>query len=111
MHGTFTLISALHEVNEKMERLFRKLEQPQVTDIVVEWPNGTVPESYPQTIPDLYAGEPIVIKALLVNRPKQGDLLKITGNSALGRWGAELIINDAEPVTERATEHKAIGQF
>ncbi len=95
-HGTFTLISALHEVNEKMDRLFRKLEQPQITDIVVEWPHGTVPESYPQTIPDLYAGEPRVIKALLENRPKQGDLLKISGNSALGRWGAELIINDGD---------------
>ena len=61
-HRTFTLISALHDVNEKMERLFRKLEQPQITDIVVESPSGTMPETYPQTIPDLYAGEPIVIK-------------------------------------------------
>ena len=95
-HGTFTLISALHEVNEKMGRLFRKLEQPQITDIGVEWPNGILPESYPQTIPDLYAGEPIVIKALLEKQLKQGDLLKISGNSALGTWGAELTINDGE---------------
>jgi Ca-activated chloride channel family protein len=96
-HGTFTLISALHEVNEKMGRLFRKLEQPQVTDITVEWPTGTTTESYPETIPDLYAGEPIVIKALLDNEPKRGDLLKISGNSALGTWGAELVINDGDP--------------
>jgi Ca-activated chloride channel family protein len=95
-HGTFTLISALHEVNAKMSRLFRKLEQPQITDITVEWPVGTTAESYPQTIPDLYAGEPIVIKALLDNEPKQGDLLKISGNSALGTWGAELIVNDGD---------------
>ena len=96
-HGTFTLISALHEVNEKMGRLFRKLEQPQVTDITVEWPTGTTTESYPETVPDLYAGEPIVIKALLDNEPKPGDLLKVSGNSALGTWGAELVINDGEP--------------
>jgi Ca-activated chloride channel family protein len=94
--GTFTLISALHEVNEKMGRLFAKLEQPQITDIAVEWPDGTTTEAYPQTIPDLYAGEPIVIKARLDNEPKQGDLLKISGNSALGTWGAELVINDGE---------------
>jgi len=96
-HGSFTLISALHEVNERMNRLFRKMEQPQVTDISVEWPQGAVPESYPQTIPDLYAGEPIVIKAKVGMRYKQGDLLKISGNSALGRWGAELQINDGKP--------------
>jgi len=94
--GTFTLISALHEVNEKMGRLFEKLEQPQITDITVEWPDGTPAEAYPQTIPDLYSGEPIVIKARLESEPKQGDLLKISGNSALGTWGAELVINNAE---------------
>jgi Ca-activated chloride channel family protein len=97
--GTFTLISALHEVNEKMDRLFRKLEQPQITDITVQWPAGTRTESYPETIPDLYVGEPIVIKALLDNELKQGDLLKISGNSALGTWGAELLVeqSDASP--------------
>jgi len=94
--GTFTLISALHEVNEKMGRLFGKLEQPQITDITVEWPNGTTAEAYPQTIPDLYSGEPIVIKARLDNEPKHGDQLKISGSSALGTWGAELAINSGE---------------
>lgn len=92
-HGTFTLISALHEVNEKMSRLFRKLEQPQITDVTVEWPSGTVTEAYPQTIPDLYAGEPIVVRAALANEPMQNDLLKIFGNSMLGTWGSELSID------------------
>ena len=98
-HGTFTLISALHEVNEKMGRLFRKLEQPQITDVTVQWPAGTKAESYPAIIPDLYVGEPIVIKALLENEPKQGDVLKISGNSVLGTWGAELLVDqsDASP--------------
>jgi Ca-activated chloride channel family protein len=31
--GTYTYVSALHEVEERMDRLFRKLEQPQVTGI------------------------------------------------------------------------------
>ena len=98
-HGTFTLTSALHEVKEKMGRLFRKLEQPQITDITVQWPAGTKTESYPGTIPELYAGEPIVIRARLENEPKQGDMLKISGNSVLGTWGAEMHIDqdDASP--------------
>ena len=98
-HGTFTMIGALHEVKEKMARLFRKLEQAQITDIRIEWPAGTTPVAYPETIPDLYAGEPIVVKALLENEPKQGDVLKVSGNSVLGSWGAELQINqsDASP--------------
>lgn len=88
--GTFTFISALHEVNEKMSRLFRKLEQPQVTDVVVEWPNGVTPLAYPESIPDLYAGEPVVVKARLDSEILPDSLVKISGNSTLGTWGAEL---------------------
>lgn len=94
--GTFTMISALHEVKEKMQRLFRKLEQPQITDITVEWPAGMLTEAYPPVIPDLYTGEPILIKALTSNEPKQADQLKISGNSALGTWGAELSMESRE---------------
>jgi Ca-activated chloride channel family protein len=95
-HGTFTMISALHEVKEKMQRLFRKLEQPQITDITVEWPDGMLTEAYPQTIPDLYTGEPILIKALISNEPRAADQLKISGNSALGTWGAELVMDNGD---------------
>jgi Ca-activated chloride channel family protein len=87
--GTFTTISALHEVNEKMERLFRKLEQPRVTDIAVRWPDGNV-EVYPETVPDLYAGEPIVVKARLPAGVQVGDPVTVSGSSALGTWDAEV---------------------
>lgn len=88
--GTFTIISALHEVGEKMDRLFRKLESPQVTDIELHWPGGTVVDSYPSIVPDLYLGEPVSVrvKASSVFRP--GDLLRITGNSIAGGWAADL---------------------
>lgn len=94
--GTFTFISALHEVKEKMTRLFRKLEQPQITDIVVEWPNDPELASYPQVVPDLYVGEPIIVKARLANPLQSGGLIKISGNSATGTWGAELTADGDE---------------
>ncbi len=95
--GTFTMISALHEVNEKMERLFRKLEQPQVTDIEVHWPTNIVAESFPSTAPDLYAGEPITLRAKLSATMTAGDIVRITGNSVLGAWRADLDRNVGEP--------------
>jgi len=94
--GTFTFISALHEVKEKMTRLFRKLEQPQITDIIVEWPNDPDFASYPQVIPDLYVGEPVVVKVRLANELQPGELVKISGNSATGTWGAELAADSGE---------------
>jgi Ca-activated chloride channel family protein len=87
--GTHTFISALHEVREKMGSLFRKLEQPQVTGIQVEWPGqGTL--AYPAVVPDLYAGEPIVVEARLAAPPRDGDQVTIRGHSPSGSWGTEL---------------------
>lgn len=94
--GTYTYISALHEVNEKMERLFRKLEQPQVTDIEVHWPRGVNAELYPQTVPDLYAGEPVIIRARLDKSPKAGQEVVITGSSVLGEWRAAMPLSAGE---------------
>src|SRR5581483_3636825 len=68
--GTFTYIGNIDEVQAKMADLFRKLESPVLTDVTIAWPGRA--ESYPQRIPDLYAGEPIVVTAAL--QDAQGDV-------------------------------------
>ena len=45
-----------------MDALFKKLQQPQVTDIDVQWPSGVLVDSFPATVPDLYLGEPVTVK-------------------------------------------------
>ena len=88
--GSYTFISALHEVKEKMGGLFRKLERPQVTDISVEWPVAAL--AYPEIVPDLYAGEPIVQKVRLGRAPRAGDLVKVSGTSPAGHWAVDLVL-------------------
>ncbi len=88
--GSFTLISALHEVREKMDALFRKLESPQVTDIEVAWPSGVVIDAYPSTIPDLYLGEPVTVRTRASNDFRAGDTVEVSGNSVTGAWTASL---------------------
>ncbi len=90
--GTFTIISALHEVGEKMDRLFKKLENPQVTDIEVQWPSGVIVDSYPSIVPDLYLGEPIVVKAHASGELRSGDVVRIAGNSVGGAWSNEMVL-------------------
>ena len=92
--GTYSYISALHEIDQKMQRLIRKLEKPQITDIDVQWADGLNPASYPAIVPDLYAGEPIIVKARLENQTQSGGLVKISGESASGSWGDELSLAD-----------------
>ena len=88
--GTFTTISALHEVGEKMERLFRKLESPQVTNIEIQWPSGTIVEAYPAIVPDLYLGEPISIRARASSAFRPGAAIRIAGDSMAGAWARNL---------------------
>jgi Ca-activated chloride channel family protein len=64
-HGTFTWVGDVREVEERMNRLLSSLESPVLTGIEVHWPLDGAVESYPQRVPDLYLGEPIVLSARL----------------------------------------------
>jgi Ca-activated chloride channel family protein len=94
--GTFTTISALHEVGEKMDRLFRKLENPQVTNIDVQWPGGITIDAYPSVVPDLYLGEPVTVKARLSGSVLPGAEVRIAGNSISGAWSRDLALENGE---------------
>ena len=58
--GTFTYIGNRDEVQAKMSGLFEKLESPVLTNVELRFDDPGV-EMWPQRIPDLYAGEPVVV--------------------------------------------------
>jgi Ca-activated chloride channel family protein len=87
--GTFTFIGDVREVKDRMAALFRKIESPVLTDIDAVWPGGAV--AYPGKVPDLYAGEPIVLTAELADMRPQGDLA-LTGMRAGAPWAAKLAL-------------------
>ena len=59
--GTFTFIGSTAEVQERMGALFRKLEAPALTDVTLALPAEAGAEVLPSPIPDLYAGEPVLV--------------------------------------------------
>ena len=61
--GSFSHISRLEDVGSEMTRLFDKLEHLALTDIRLAWPGAV--EVFPERIPDLYLGEPVVVTARL----------------------------------------------
>lgn len=93
--GSFTTISSLHEVGEKMDRVFQKLEQPQVTNIAVQWPSGVVVDAYPAVVPDLYLGEPVTVKVRASGAFRAGDSVRIAGDSVSGAWTRDLALTTA----------------
>jgi Ca-activated chloride channel family protein len=76
--GTFTFIAEASEVKDKMSGLFARIGEPQLTDLDVDF--GAPAEIYPPRLPDVYAGEPILVAAKLKElggrvtlRGKRGD--------------------------------------
>ncbi len=85
--GTFTYIGNVEEVSEKMQNLFSKLSAPVLTNLQVDWPEDSQVEMWPRKIPDLYQGEPLIIKAKL-KAPK--GAVSISGQTRANLWKTSL---------------------
>jgi Ca-activated chloride channel family protein len=87
--GTYTYIGSPREVGEKMGALFHKLEHPVLSDIAVSW-DGNDLEAWPARVPDLYAGEPVVLLARLGASSRAE--LTVTGRRGVDPWATRLVV-------------------
>ncbi len=88
--GSELLIRAPDQVVMQMDRLFAKLDRPALSDVELRWPAGA--EVFPERLPDLYHGEPL----LAVARMSQAKgSLKASGWSAQGEWQDTLALDRA----------------
>jgi Ca-activated chloride channel homolog len=62
--GTFTAIDSTARVTAGMDDLFARIEAPMLRDVAVHWADPAA-EAWPERIPDLYLGEPLVVTARL----------------------------------------------
>lgn len=88
--GTFTYIGRVDEVGAKMATLFAKLEAPVLKDITLRWPEAAHAEAWPARVPDLYAGEPLVISAALERLDGE---LRVTGVRGGHVWQARVALS------------------
>ncbi len=104
--GDQVLIGDITEVQARMETLFKRLSQPLLRDLQVDWP---VPvETYPTDLPDLYPGEPLWLTA----RSEQalaGSEVQVGGRSSNGDWHQTLLAAPAASDMEQAW--KGIGSL
>jgi len=99
--GTFTYIGRIDEVRARMEELFAKLEAPVLKSLQVHWPDGAAAESWPARLPDLYAGEPVVLVARL--DALRGEL-RVVGERNNAAWEARVPL-------ERNTDAPGLGSL
>jgi len=86
--GTFTYIGDVQQVQERMSELFAKLDAPVMTSIAVH-SNDSIAESWPERIPDLYRGEPLVVAMRVHDANAKITLHGSIGNEA---WSKELTL-------------------
>jgi len=96
--GTFTYIGNLNEVTGKMSELFTRLSTPTLRDIEMEWPVDA--EVFPNPVPDLYAGQPLVVTAKLDGFKGK---LRIFGTTASSDWERSMRLRSKEHSSGVAT--------
>lgn len=67
--GIHTHIGRLADVESRMAALWTRIQTPAVQNLDVDW--GMQADSYPEVIPDLYAGEPLWLTARLPLEPRE----------------------------------------
>jgi Ca-activated chloride channel family protein len=75
--GTYTKIADVNEVEKNMSFLFKQLANPVLTDINLQWIDGSKIEYWPQSVSDLYMGEPLQV-AFKIPEGKQGLIIDAT---------------------------------
>jgi Ca-activated chloride channel family protein len=86
--GTFTYIGDVQQVQERMSELFAKLDAPVMTSISVH-SSDSIAESWPERVPDLYRGEPLVV-AMRVH--DTNATIKLQGSIGTETWSKELTL-------------------
>jgi Ca-activated chloride channel family protein len=103
--GSHTHIGNLEEVGEKMDRLFDQLSRPAAIDLAIEWPGAV--EVWPQRLPDLYLGQPLLVAARFGDTPPQGEV-RLRGSTGGRQWQQTLaVFTGADP--EAATQHRGVA--
>ncbi len=94
--GSFTHIGSSQQVMDRMSALLSKLRAPVLTDLSVSTEAHTAHEVWPNPLPDLYVGEPVVFTARIAD----GDAtFTVQAQTPDGTWSAELDTSNAEEAT------------
>jgi Ca-activated chloride channel family protein len=103
--GSHTHIGALEEVGEKMAALFAQLSQPAAVNLHIAWP--TAVEAWPERLPDLYLGEPLLVAVSFGSVVPQGEVT-VGGEIGDRKWRQSIALSaGADPQT--ANRHKGVA--
>jgi Ca-activated chloride channel family protein len=90
--GSYTHIGKPAEVETRMNALFGKLSRAVLGDVQLNWSGTGIPEQWPRRIPDLYAGEPLLVAVRMENL--QGTI-SVSGQRNGVAWSQAIPVQQA----------------
>ncbi|MFC6980728.1 VWA domain-containing protein [Microbulbifer taiwanensis] len=93
--GSTVTIGDLGEVQERMQTLFTKLENPLATDLQLQWPQELLVDAYPKRVPDLYRGEPLQLVAKIQGGVLAGEV-QLRGRLAGQQFVHKLALKESD---------------
>ena len=100
--GTHTHIGDVSEVTQKMQTLFDQISTPLATQLQVSWP--TEVEAYPQRIPDLYQGQPLLV-AFKLGSGKSVGKITVSGNVGNKKWSRQVQLEAGTADEKQSSAH------
>jgi Ca-activated chloride channel homolog len=123
--GSYTFIGDTAQIHARMSELITQLTSPVLQDIEVHWPGAV--EAVPESIPDLYAGQPLMVTAradhlageVTVSGRSEGldwqtsiplDAFQVSGGVAAhwGRAALDQLLNQGRNAAERQALRPAV---
>lgn len=100
--GTYTAIGNLADVGTGIASLLARTERAVMTDVALEWDGAAPLEAFPDPVPDLYAGKPLVVTAKL-DPSKPAPRLRVWGRAPGGPITMTADLHAASPGSGIAT--------
>ncbi|NMP15065.1 marine proteobacterial sortase target protein [Thalassotalea sp. Y01] len=94
--GSYTYIGDINEVQTQMQTLLSRLNQPQLTDITIQWP--TQPHGmFPNKVADVYMGQPLLVSVRWPVGETAAQHIEVSGKVAEQQWQQSLNTITGQP--------------
>jgi Ca-activated chloride channel family protein len=103
--GVVAWVGLNDDPNEIMDLFMQRIQHPAMTDVTIDWGAMSVSDAYPQRLPDLFAGRPVIVTGRC-----EGD--GATTIRIAGRAGARPIeIPLAVDLNDAASTHESLANI
>jgi len=91
-NGAVAYLSLNDSGADVMDHFFKRISHPALTDLKIDWGGMQVDEVYPERVPDLFVGRPVIVTGRYRGIPS--GRIRVTGN--VGDRISEVVINPHE---------------